>query len=1325
MLPKSTNLHCEKPMTFTMKTMQGNAGPKGCEDLTPLQTKSRPENRGEGGAGNNTPQGRRPSEVAPGLRQTSGGLSGGSINRPGHTIGVAASGQQHGSRPPILRVVLHRENGRWWPVKSTGKWWRRWSPQDWAGIDLRAVCNTAKWVPTRRDWGYIIWKPADGDLGVIGAGLHNSPVWEDLWRGYENLARRLELEAPRIAGHRYDVEMRITKRADSRNGCVYKTLWALASSRETRLWLEDLTWAYPDRGLDQGEMFQLIRQWVVREKCGINLHQAVNTRTRMNKGLRGEAVLIWKFMYEDTDKCKDMLLVHTESGSGHALPILGGFKPGYHFGTSECYPKTTKEIREYEWCAEKITKDAKCELVFKSPPPLEEEATSSVYVVDDGIRPLVRAEEEARNALLREMEASAAWLELERPRVHVDNAPPRPDQVPRVQESRGVRADLHSLMMDGKVLNRHDGLTCQSKQGVPDNADDFENDYVRHSATFDGIQDPQIPGVKWRQGWWGKPPHGFGCKDYFKYRFTFATLASATQRYVRENGTSVWYLPVRSGDGAFVQARTVTDHAGRSDIVLREGDYVHARWTKYVAVKHVALICGKRVEVLVLEKCGADGIVDTLEVPGFQAFWGSAEIKPGARGQALEEKAIREIEHKAIAMTMEDPIAIMAANSVRAQCAKTGYEAIPQCAVSDALRRVEGLPKLNLGDVAGRFEWGYCYAGCGKERPGKFKGRICPTCTEHNTDLGRLVAHGHKVCSIARPVVYPGVVWTERKHPPLKAGVQTTARLRTSADQKSGWDLSITDEKGRFLTLEDLEPYELHTRRGPRLGGVGLDGAPPFVTAGGARPLVESIAYRIFKDLSVPDKQGNVRQEPDVECFRRAVKLLPYILPRLWNDRVVAEPVLKWVQDMSNGRRKKILLQVLAQWTRDRYMLPQDWDIIKPFVKSEHLASIGVGKEDWCKGEVIPNAAEYVARVIQAPNDVTHLIAGPFLRPLTRALKHEWNNSNWIFYGSVEPSYLDNWLNANRGAVSWFWSDYSSFDATHSEESWNMIETLYKRVFQGQDTTLLERVLEVWRAPHGKITLRKERLTVEYRDKVCNCSGRDDTALANALLNGVVLAMSFAAALHGVEPQDVAPWMIGKTSALLNISVVGDDSLVACYFDIDDYKESVERNIRRFGLIVKGESSKDLHDVTYLGMMPYPVRSGALQWGPTIGRRLYKAFWQREPEGSLPAWTRGVAQQLQLYRNVPILSELADKVDELLRGHKVTKQAPDRNRVWASRDASTERYSDRAIGWLCARYDGLTPAMINRDLRTIAGIERLPAVVRLESLEVILGQDDL
>lgn len=479
----------------------------------------------------------------------------------------------------------------------------------------------------------------------------------------------------------------------------------------------------------------------------------------------------------------------------------------------------------------------------------------------------------------------------------------------------------------------------------------------------------------------------------------------------------------------------------------------------------------------------------------------------------------------------------------------------------------------------------------------------------------------------------------------------------------------------------------------------------PFLTALGARPLAEAIAYRVFKTYpAIIDRRS----------FETTTRLLGTAQLLGGFPEVKSWDTWTWLRSITNGRRRHILVRAeRALWERGQ---PHSmFRNISSFVKTENLPLIKVRN-----GCITPDVT-YVARLIQAPHDETHLIAGPYLKPLTQALKDRWGYENWIFYASVAPEKLDKWIRRNAECTSYFWSDYSAFDATWSHWAWDMVEGFYAQIYPDAPMEFWE-VLKIWRSPECRVRLRKEDVNIWYRSEVCNASGRDDTALANALLNGLALAMSFAAVLAGkpvfqVESQDLA-----AASERVRIAVVGDDSLCCCDFDVTPYAQAIQGALESFGLCVKAQTSRNLWDVTFLGSMPYQTRSG-LFWGPTIGRRMYKAFWQAENVGHLPSWTKGVAMQLALNTHVPILSDVARKVVSLLHRHSGTIHR-DENRPEV-RSQPTVPWDDTTVEWLCRRYGELSPGAISRDLSVIGAIERLPAVIHSEVVLTCVAQDDL
>lgn len=625
-----------------------------------------------------------------------------------------------------------------------------------------------------------------------------------------------------------------------------------------------------------------------------------------------------------------------------------------------------------------------------------------------------------------------------------------------------------------------------------------------------------------------------------------------------------------------------------------------------------------------------------------------------------------------------------------------------------------------LVGFGGSYEWGYCY-GCGAEHKGKYEMRLCRDCRDGNMSLlGRAVADGGEYATHANPILYPNFITRDKTHPPLKDGIQTRECDINGNPLLGGRVRVYSEKKKKQLTYAQIQGLT-RPGKGPWGAGVLLDGASPFITSGGTQPLVEAILFRVFKRLAFPAR-GALPERPRTvkpEAFKNATRLArsQFLLERFLTSSPTVMKILEYIMSNPNPARRRALLEAWRLWD-ERGEHSSDWDEINAFVKQENLPYFAPKN-----GVLNPTAVRYVARLIQAPSDESHLVAGRYIKPLMKELKECWNVENWIFYGSAEPETLDRWLARITSKESFFWSDYSAFDSTFSDYTWDMIEGFYKEIYPDAEDDFWE-VMSFWRRPKGRMIVRADNTRVEYDADVCNCSGRDDTALANALFNGVALSMAFAAALSGKTVSTITELDLERASELCTISVMGDDSLVGCDFQVEQYADQIVEGLEDFGLIVKAEHSRSIDHVTYLGMMPYGFADGTYQWGPTLGRRLYKMFWMKDLRAPA-SWVRGVAEQGMLWQNVPLLPELCERVQELLKGKSITKVKADPIKPWHTRTTSTRRWTGTTVHLMTKRYPGLTKEMIIEDMLTIKKINRLPCVVRLRSLEVILQHDDL
>jgi hypothetical protein len=194
--------------------------------------------------------------------------------------------------------------------------------------------------------------------------------------------------------------------------------------------------------------------------------------------------------------------------------------------------------------------------------------------------------------------------------------------------------------------------------------------------------------------------------------------------------------------------------------------------------------------------------------------------------------------------------------------------------------------------------------------------------------------------------------------------------------------------------------------------------------------------------------------------------------------------VREWIASMSISRRRKMLTKALAEWEARGKHHP-DFELISPFVKKELLAYFGRDKKS---GSINGGKVRYIPRLIQAPHDETHLIAGPYLKPLVKTLKLAWNEKFWIFYASVGPQQLNAWLASIAKCKSFFWSDYTAFDSTFSEHTWKMIEGFYRHIYPNAEMDFWK-VLDIWRRPKGRAFVRKQRAVVEYTADVAIARG--------------------------------------------------------------------------------------------------------------------------------------------------------------------------------------------------------------------------------------------
>lgn len=634
-----------------------------------------------------------------------------------------------------------------------------------------------------------------------------------------------------------------------------------------------------------------------------------------------------------------------------------------------------------------------------------------------------------------------------------------------------------------------------------------------------------------------------------------------------------------------------------------------------------------------------------------------------------------------------------------------------------------------------------CCVSCGCSPPTtsyRWKHRICNSCRRMLKTLGYTTYSGSQLQdNLQVPTCYPGIVYFRgAQYPPSASkweGVQLyhgdcphapgvkiaqgfVNRKTGFGEQCTGWRQA---EKRDLEKIKDVVPSTPLFA----LAGIACSGAMPMVSAQTDYNRFKALCGRVFRQ----QKPALWGAGPKPGHWKEAERFLPVLLPDLDAEEMSFED---WLASMPS-HRKQALARAHALFIR-RGLRSSD-ENFKAFVKTELLPGFkqqmqmhyidNNGRSRSYMVRDLDRLDEMLDRLINGPADITHTIAGPILKPKMKRLKHHWGPKSKIIYGGCGPDVLSALLaRLQDGQGEYIWCDFSMFDNTHSADSWAFLEKMY-----GEHGVDFARVLDMWRAPKGRIGPFK------YQAKIMNASGRDDTALANAVLNGIATYLSICCAILKVELQELTPQAVELVSSRIVLSVCGDDSIgkVSALTDVNDFRQRFNRHIREFGFEAKLETSPDLNRAVYLGMRPYPTRSGWF-WGKTIGRATYKMGFVMKPETrDLMAHITGVADMHCLCSlHVPILADLAKKIKELRQGAKRTPVVPNPHKPWEWVNQGLVPYDDLTIAAVAETYTALSGSVVTSDdvldlIRCIASVTRLPCVVDHWLWKLIICSDDL
>lgn len=515
----------------------------------------------------------------------------------------------------------------------------------------------------------------------------------------------------------------------------------------------------------------------------------------------------------------------------------------------------------------------------------------------------------------------------------------------------------------------------------------------------------------------------------------------------------------------------------------------------------------------------------------------------------------------------------------------------------------------------------------------------------------------------------------------------------------SKWSFDVVNVKARIggewvpVTAEHLAKT-----RGPRktrymlAAGLMIAGFHVFASA--------KCEYNAFKALlgrgfALP------AHKPEPGLFGKVRELAMHLVP-MWLDRASGNTE-EWLAHLP-GPRRRVLRQAWLELRRRGWQVT--WEEFTAFVKLEKLDGTD-------KSGPRPRA-QVMDRLIQAPDPHALVHVAPWMWSLTKSLKCTWHHKNRLFYASTNPRLLDAWFNAHYapGKVA-VCADYAKFDNSHSLDSWEFMEWFYAKTPMWADR-LVVHILEQWRAPRGKMC--GMGWAYRYEADFMNASGRPDTALANAVLNGVVMFLSLNSIFHGVKVEELTPSMIDDTAGHISLSVVGDDSLALLspfpVFTDPGFPHRLSEAIARFGFDASGDKmvvTGNPFDMVFLAMRPYPV-NGRWYFGKTLGRCLFKQGVMLEPEQRDPgAWYHGVmAAEEESSRCVPVLHDLVERVLTYRTGLKCTPVPYDEHKPWTTGGA-TPPYDASTIAYMAAGY-GVPRCMLYDCLKHVKAIPSFPYV---------------
>lgn len=444
-------------------------------------------------------------------------------------------------------------------------------------------------------------------------------------------------------------------------------------------------------------------------------------------------------------------------------------------------------------------------------------------------------------------------------------------------------------------------------------------------------------------------------------------------------------------------------------------------------------------------------------------------------------------------------------------------------------------------------------------------------------------------------------------------------------DQRPEWKTVRTNYSERIHAAEIRRQNEV---RRAVLVGVGHPGHFPTVFQRGAESMYNGLRCRTYREVPA--------RPPVVLDVMRMVR--DAIFSHVPRSAVPKMDMEEWFR-----QQRRELPMRKAAWE----LRTEGWDerdlLCKPFIKSEFQ-----------KTGAKP-------RPIYTLSDKTQVTVGPWTLPLMEFFREHLGPGQLIQYcGCNTPADNRRVLREIEeglagGKMVWL-NDFTCFETTQDKQTMSCVRELYRAVWAGHDDDR-ERCMDWWEAPRFKARSGSHVFSGQLPEMMC--SGRSDTAITNSLLNAIATATAHAAATLGVGIEGLLRWhpsVVKRALSGYKMYFVGDDSIVvgpkARSHHQMGYTARVERAYAEMGFCCKLEEKHELAEVVFLGCRPYDVvhadGTRTWEWGPTLGRRLFKHHWCLDPIGNPFAWMHQVAEmESHCYGHVPVLGALARRILQL------------------------------------------------------------------------------